>query len=59
MKKNYNESVKVNGNLNWSYIPNNVYRILIIGTSGSGKTNMLLNLIKHQRQDVEKKLFRC
>ena len=30
------------------------YRILIIGGSGSGKTNMLFNLIKHQRRDIDK-----
>ena len=32
----------------WSYIPDNPYRILIIGGSGSGKTNVLLNLIENQ-----------
>ena len=32
----------------WSYIPDNPYRILIIGGSGSGKTNLLLNLIENQ-----------
>ena len=26
-------------NPKWSYIPNHRYRILIIGSSGSGKTN--------------------
>ena len=30
------------------YIPNHASRILIIGRSGSGKTNALLNLIKEQ-----------
>ena len=30
------------------------YRILIIGGSGSEKTNMLFNLIKHQRPDIDK-----
>ena len=30
------------------------YRILIIGSSGSGKTNVLLNLMKHQRPDIDK-----
>ena len=29
----------------WPYIPDHKYRILIIGVSGSGKTNTLLNLI--------------
>ena len=32
-------------NEKWAYIPNHPYRILIIGVSGSGKTNTLLNLI--------------
>ena len=32
----------------WPYIPDNPYRILIIGGSGSGKTNVLLNLIENQ-----------
>ena len=35
-------------NRNWSYIPDKPYRILIIGGSGSGKTNVLLNLIEKQ-----------
>ena len=33
---------------NWPYIPDHPYRILIIGSSGSGKTNALLNLIEDQ-----------
>ena len=36
-------------NENWPYIPDHPYRILIIGGSGSGKTNMLLNLINEQK----------
>ena len=32
-------------NEKWPYIPDYAYRILIIGGSGSGKTNALLNLI--------------
>ena len=35
-------------NEKWPYIPDHPYRILIIGSSGSGKTNTLLNLIKDQ-----------
>ena len=35
-------------NKNWSYIPHHPYRILIIGGSGSGKTNLLLSLIENQ-----------
>ena len=32
----------------WPYIPDHPYRILIIGGSGSVKTNTLLNSIKEQ-----------
>ena len=32
----------------WSCIPDHPYRILIIGGSGSGKTNALINLINEQ-----------
>ena len=39
---------KTKHNLNWSYIPDHPYRILIIGGSGSAKTNALLNLIENQ-----------
>ena len=35
-------------NEKWPYIPDHPYRILVIGGSGSGKTNVLLNLIKQQ-----------
>ena len=38
-----------NHNEKWPYIPDHPYRILIIGGSGSGKTNALLNLINEQR----------
>ena len=48
MIKNYDQSVEINHNPNWQYIPGHPYRILIIRGSGSGKTNVLLNLIKHQ-----------
>ena len=40
-------------NTNWPYIPDHSYRILIIGGSYSGKTNVLLNLIKYQRPDID------
>ena len=35
-------------NEKWPFIPIHPYRILIIGGSGSGKTNVLLNLINEQ-----------
>ena len=35
-------------NKNWPYIPDDPYRILIIGGSGSGKTNTLLNSIENE-----------
>ena len=41
--KNYDPSVEINHNTSWLYIPDHPYRILIIGGSGSGKTNVLLN----------------
>ena len=34
--------------------PDHPYRILINGGSGSGKTNELLNLKKHQQPDIDK-----
>ena len=47
-----NENI-VEHNLKWSYIPDHPYKILIIGGSGSGKTNALLNLINNQ-PDIDK-----
>ena len=44
---------KTEHNENWPYIPDHPYRILIIGGSGSGKTNVLLNLIENQ-PDIDK-----
>ena len=43
----------VEHNSKWPYIPNHPYRILIIGGSGSGKINALLNLISNQ-PDIDK-----
>ena len=40
-------------NEKWPYIPDYPYRILIIGGSGSGKTNALINLINEQN-DIDK-----
>ena len=47
-----NENI-VEHNLKWPYIPDHPYRILIIGGSGSRKTNALLNLINNQ-PDIDK-----
>ena len=45
-------------NEKWPYIPDHPYKILIIGGSGSGKTNTLLNLIKEQDYlDVVDKIY--
>ena len=49
----YTNENKRKYNLNWPYIPDHPYRILIIGGSGSGKTNILLNLINNQ-PDIDK-----
>ena len=43
----------IKNNKKLPYIPNHLYRILIIGGSGSGKTNTSLNLINEQN-DIHK-----
>ena len=53
---NFDEYVNENKtvhNKNWPYIPDHPCRILIIVGSGSGKTNVLLNLIENQ-PDIDK-----
>ena len=53
---NFNDYInenRIEHNKNWPYIPDHPYRILIIGGSGSGKTNVLLNLIENQL-DIDK-----
>ena len=48
---NFDDTVnenKTKHNKNWPYIPDHPYRILIIGGSGSGKTNAMINLINEQ-----------
>ena len=45
---NYTNENKTEHNLKWPYIPDHSYRISIIGGSGSGKANALLNLINNQ-----------
>ena len=47
-KKKHNEK--------WPYIPDHPYRIIIIGCSGSRKTNALINLINEQK-DIDIYLY--
>ena len=54
MIKNHDQLVKIKHNPNLPYISDHSYRTLIVGRSGSGKTILLLNLIKHKRRDVDK-----
>ena len=49
----YTNENKRKHNPNQPYIPYHPYRILIIGCSGSGKTNALLNL-KNNQPDIDK-----
>ena len=49
----YTNENKIEHNSKWPYIPDHPYRILIVGGSGSGKTNALLNLINNQ-SDIDK-----
>ena len=51
MMKNYDESIEINHNQRCPYIPNHSYRVLIIGGSGSGKTDALH---KYQQPDIDK-----
>ena len=51
MMTNYDQSVEMNHNPNWPYILHHPYRILTIGGSGLGKTNVLL---KNQQPDITK-----
>ena len=53
---NFDEYVNENKtvhNKNWPHIPDHPYRIIIIGGSGSGKINALINLINEQN-DIDK-----
>ena len=50
---NYTNENKTQHNPKWPNIPDHRYRILIIGGSGSGKTNALLSLINNQ-PDIDK-----
>ena len=58
MMRNYLESLEISPSPNQLCIPDYPYRILIISGSGSGKTNPLLNLIKHEQHDIDK-IYLC
>ena len=49
----YTNENKIEHNSKWPHIPDHPHRILIVGGSGSGKTNALLNLINNQ-PDIDK-----
>ena len=49
----YTNENKTEHNPKWPYIPHHPYRILIVGGSGSGKTNALLNLVNNH-PDIDK-----
>ena len=53
----YTNENKTEHNSKWPYTPDHPYRILIVGGSGSEKTNALLNLIDNQ-PDIDK-IFIC
>ena len=57
MMKNYDHSIEINHDPNWPYVLDHPYQILVIVGSGSEKTNVLLNLIKHQRPDIDKIIY--
>ena len=53
---NFNDNInenKTEHKKNWPYIPDHPYRILIMVGPGSGKTNLLLNLIENH-PDIDK-----
>ena len=54
MIKSYDELVEINHKSNWPFILVHPYRILIIGGSGPRKTNVLLDLMKHQWPAIDK-----
>ena len=54
---NYASENKTESNSKWPDIPDHPYKILIVGGSGSGKTNALLNLINNQPDIVKMYLY--
>ena len=56
--KNYDQSIEINHNPNWPYIPDHPYIILNIVGSGSGKTKVLSTLTENQRPGIDK-IYLC
>ena len=54
----YTNENKIKHNSKWPYIPDHPYKILVIGGSGSGKTNVFSNLINNQ-PDIDKIYLCC
>ena len=52
----YTNENKTKHNANWPYIPDYSHKIIIIGSSESGKRNLLLNLVLNQH-DIHKIYF--
>ena len=53
----YINEKKIEHNSKWPYIPDHPYKVLVIGGSGSGKTNALLNL-RNNQLDIDK-IYLC
>ena len=51
--KSYDESVEIHHISNWPYTPDHHYRILFIGGSGSGKTNVFMNRSHKKQQSLK------
>ena len=51
---NFDDVTKENITEHWPEISVNLYRTLIVGGSGSGKTNVLLNLINYEPDTAKK-----
>ena len=58
MMRNYDQLVEINHYLNWPYISDHPYRILIIG-SGSGKTNVLMVSMKIWKTIIQQRKGEC